>query len=303
MDFLFNIVFSIYAFWLTAFGSVFILVLNVMPDESKILAQKRLGMESEQKVYRFKLLQYASYGFPIVLPTIQVLKLDRFRAKRNQILVASALRDQMDADEFYAFKVIFCFLFCLGSLYFYGINSPEISPFKIAMFTVAGFFVPNIWVSGILKKRHKEIFRTLPYFMDMLTLSVEAGLDFVASITRIIQKCKPTALVDEFQIMLKEIKLGTNRSDALGNMARRIQLSEFSSMTTVLVQADQLGASIGPVLRAQSDLLRTQRFQKAEKKGAEASQKILIPMIGLILPTIAIVIFGPMAMKYFYGGV
>ncbi|MFH1727915.1 MAG: type II secretion system F family protein [Pseudomonadota bacterium] len=302
MELLLDIVFSEYFALVLIFFGIFIVSFYLMPDEAKILAQQRLGVDTGKKEYRYSLLKYAAILFPLFLPSIMALKVDKYRAKRKKILISAGMSDQLDPNEFISFKCV-TVLFALGaSSFYFGTSGAEIPYGKIILITIIGWFVPNIWISGIKKKRHKIIFRTLPYFMDLLTLSVEAGLDFIAAITRIIQKSKDNPLVDEFQAMLKEIKLGTNRSDALGNMAQRIHLSEFSSLTTVLIQADELGASIGPVLRAQSELLRTQRFQKAEKKGAEASQKILIPMILLILPTIAIVIFGPMILRYFYMG-
>ena len=99
-----------------------------------------------------------------------------------------------------------------------------------------------------------------------------------------------------------EIQLGASRGDALRNFAWRVNMEVISSFVAILVTADQMGASIGPVLRAQSDLLRNQRFMKAEKAGAAASQKILFPLIFLILPAVFIMIFGPVILQFIYGG-
>ncbi len=136
--------------------------------------------------------------------------------------------------------------------------------------------------------------------MDLMTLSVEAGLDFIAAISRVVSFAKPGPLKDEFNQMLKELQIGTIRSDALRNLADRVQISELSSFATILIQADQMGSSIGPVLRAQSDLLRSNRFQKAEREGAKATQKLLIPLVFCILPAVFIVIMGPVICDIYY---
>jgi len=110
-------------------------------------------------------------------------------------------------------------------------------------------------------------------------------------------------MADEFGHMLKEIRLGTSRSDALRNLNHRLEIEEISSFTTLLIQADQLGASIGNVLRAQSDQLRTKRFQNAESAGARASQLILFPLIFCIFPAVFIVILGPTILNMLSQGI
>ena len=98
--------------------------------------------------------------------------------------------------------------------------------------------------------------------------------------------------------MLQQIQLGTNRGDSLRDMGWRIDLGEIASLVAVLVTADQMGSPLGPVLRVQSDLIRTQRFTKAEKKGAAASQKLLFPLIFFIMPAVFIMIFGPVILGF-----
>jgi tight adherence protein C len=95
--------------------------------------------------------------------------------------------------------------------------------------------------------------------------------------------------------------VGASRQQALRNLAARVDMQEIRSFTALLIQADILGASIGPVLRAQSDLLRTQRFQAAERAGAYAATKLLFPLILFIMPAVFIVIFGPIALNFIYG--
>ena len=119
--------------------------------------------------------------------------------------------------------------------------------------------------------------------------------------TKVVDKSKPGPLTDELRYFLQEIQVGTTRSQSLRNLAWRIDLIQVSSFSALLVQADKLGASIGPVLRAQSDLLRAQRFSKAEEQGAAASVKILFPLILCIMPAVIIVVFGPIFLSLLYG--
>ena len=111
----------------------------------------------------------------------------------------------------------------------------------------------------------------------------------------------PGPLADELSLMLREIRLGTTRSDALRNLAERCGVPEISSFSSVLIQADRLGASIGSVLRAQADLMRTERFQRAEKAGARASSVVLVPLVLFILPAALLVIVGPVILRFIYG--
>ena len=112
---------------------------------------------------------------------------------------------------------------------------------------------------------------------------------------------RSSRVADELSLMLREIRLGTTRSDGLRNLAERCGVPEVSSFSSVLIQADRLGASIGTVLRAQADLMRAERFQRAEKAGARASSIILVPLVLFILPAALLVIVGPVLLRFIYG--
>jgi tight adherence protein C len=138
----------------------------------------------------------------------------------------------------------------------------------------------------------------LPYALDLLTLSVEAGLDFTAALARLVPKLRGTALAAEFGAMLRDIQLGKPRTEALRDMADRISMNEVNSFAAALIQADELGASIGVVLRVQADQMRNDRSNRAEKKAMEAPVKILFPLIACIFPTVFLIIFAPILIKY-----
>ncbi len=120
------------------------------------------------------------------------------------------------------------------------------------------------------------------------------GLDFVAALSRILKKAPPSSLLDEFETVVKEIQLGSTRAQALKQLAWRGDTMELTSFCATLIAADSVGASIGPILKSLSGEIRMKRSAMVEKKGATAANKLLIPMIGLILPAIVCVIGGMM---------
>jgi len=152
-------------------------------------------------------------------------------------------------------------------------------------------FLPLLWLRDRLKTRTLAIMKALPYTLDLLTLSVEAGLDFTAALARIVQKLGPRSpLGQELGQMLREIQVGKDRSDALRDMGERIDLQELTTVCSSLIQADELGASLGPILRIQSEQLRVRRSQRAETLAMQAPVKMLFPLVFFIFPTIFVMI-------------
>ena len=169
-------------------------------------------------------------------------------------------------------------------------------------FAAFGFVFPYIWLSDQIKKRQRAILRALPYNIDLLTLSVEAGLDFQAALGTVVEKGQRGPLLEELNIVLSEIRLGKTRSEALRNLSARIQIPEISAFVSNLIQADRMGTSLGKVLRIQSTQLRINRTHRAEKLANEAPVKMLLPLIGCIFPTVFLVLFGPIVYRLMFGG-
>jgi tight adherence protein C len=158
---------------------------------------------------------------------------------------------------------------------------------------IFGAFYPMIWVDDQLKKRQLLVSRALPYNIDLLTLSVEAGLDFTAALAKVVEKGKTGPLCDELALVLKELKMGKTREEALKGMIVRVDMPALTTFLTALIQADRMGTSLGRVLRIQSTQLRVERTQRAEKLANEAPVKMLLPLIACIFPTVFLVLFGP----------
>ena len=161
---------------------------------------------------------------------------------------------------------------------------------------------PSSWLRKTIKARHREIERGLPFVLDLLTLSVEAGLDFMTSIRRLIERRKIDALSEELIRAIREMQVGRTRKDALRDMAERVKQPDLSSVVSALVQADELGVGIGSILRIQAEQMRTRRFQRAEKMANEAPVKLLFPLVCFIFPCVFLVLLGPIFLEMMKSG-
>jgi tight adherence protein C len=218
-----------------------------------------------------------------------------FQAAIDHDLQAAGRPEGLDPDEYMGLFVVSTIVFgVLGYLCYLAYPLPVI----IFCFLAAGLLLPRFWLSDRIKQRRKSIRKALPFALDLLTLAVEAGLDFTNSLERIAGKLEGTALGNEFRTLLQEIQMGKVRMDALRDLADRVSVYELSSVISSLVQTDELGAPLGPVLRIQSDFIRVRRSQEAEEMAMKAPVKLLLPLIVFIFPTAFIMIFGPLALKY-----
>jgi tight adherence protein C len=155
-----------------------------------------------------------------------------------------------------------------------------------------GYMLPEFWLGGRARKRSWEMVLQLPDALDLLTISVEAGLGFDAALAKVVEKMEGP-LVMEFRQALAEIRMGRSRKDALRDVVARADAQPISNFIGAIVQAEQLGVPIAKVLQIQSQQLRIERRQRAEEMAAKAPVKMLFPMVGCIFPTIFIVILGP----------
>ena len=172
----------------------------------------------------------------------------------------------------------------------------------VSLRLMLGWAVPGLWLAGARRRRHAAIQRALPFVLDLLTLSVEAGLDFISALQRNCKSRRLDPLNEELLRMTKEIQVGSSRKEALRNMADRVRQGDLNAVAYALIQADELGVSIGAILRIQSEQLRAKRFDRAEKLAAEAPVKMLGPLMLCIFPAVFIILLGPVvsqAMKGF----
>ncbi len=154
-----------------------------------------------------------------------------------------------------------------------------------------------------MQKRHRSIQRALPFVLDLLTLSVEAGLDFMNALQRNIERRAIDPLSEELIRVVREIQVGATRREALRAMGIRVGLSDLRQVVNALVQADELGVSIGSILRIQADQMRQRRFERAERLAHEAPVKMLGPLMLFIFPAVFIVLMGPVVYQLVLNGI
>ncbi len=284
-------------------AAAFLAARALLPDATRRHVEARLGIRREPPVRATPLVEATRPLLRALAPVVRGFGLRRYREAVERGFVAAGLAGAMSTDEFLAYKVVVavaswillvglpCGLLIRGS----------VPPAVHLLVPGVGLLVPDLWLAGEVRRRREAIRRALPDVLDLLTLSVEAGLDFVAGLHKVCEKSRSGPLVDEFALVLREIRVGASRQQALRALARRCAMPEISSFVALLVQADVLGASIGPVLRAQADLVRTRRHQQAERAGAHASQKILFPLVLCIMPAVFVVVFGPIVLHFVYG--
>jgi tight adherence protein C len=155
-----------------------------------------------------------------------------------------------------------------------------------------GYMLPEFWLGRRIKARQKVILKMIPDTLDLLTISVRAGLGFDAALAKVVEKL-PGPLSDEFRRALAEVRVGKTRRDALRDMIPRTNVQPLSNFIGAIIQAEQLGVSIAKVLQVQSEQLRIERRQRAEEMAAKAPIKMLFPLVGCIFPSLFIVILGP----------
>jgi tight adherence protein C len=203
-----------------------------------------------------------------------------------------------DAERVLAFKVIGAVAGVVGGLALAGLlhPAPFISIVAIALLTFVGFVLPDSLLNRKVEERQREILKTLSDTLDLLTISVEAGLSLNAAIAQVVQNV-PGVLSAEFARMLQEIQLGVPRSEAFRHLADRTDVEELNGFALAMIQADVFGVSIASVLRTQAQQLRIKRRQAAEGRAQQTPVKIVFPLVLCILPALFVVIVGPGAIQ------
>lgn len=226
------------------------------------------------------------------------------RKRVRRLILTSGLSRELNEDEFIGLQILWgalfpVFIFILNFSLELGFNE-----MFLAVMAPVGYYLPIMHANGNKKKRELSVRADLPFFVDLLALSVEAGLDFFSAIQKIVDKAEgnESVLAEELATVLKDIKIGSSKQQALKDLADRLDMNEITSFVAVLIDAEHTGAPISQVLKDQSGQMRLERFVRAEKAGARASQAILIPVMLFIVPAVFIMVFGPVAISFLYGG-
>jgi tight adherence protein C len=175
------------------------------------------------------------------------------------------------------------------------LGTPVYLVISLAIGAVLGYYLPVLWLKQKVDARRAAIQKGLPDAMDLLVIAVDAGLGFDAALARVTDKYK-NALSDMFAKVLREVSLGRPRLEAMDEMGRSSGVDDLHNFIQAIIQSEQFGTGIGKILRIQADEMRRKRRQRAQEKAAQATLKMMLPMVGCIFPTLWIVLLGPAAL-------
>ncbi|RMH93826.1 type II secretion system F family protein [Lysobacter pythonis] len=195
----------------------------------------------------------------------------------------------LTAEEFYGLKVVgacIAFLFFCSCLLMLGQLSIASAFMALLFGGLLGWMYPDIWLNDRRKLRQRAVVRDLPIFLDFITMAVEAGLNITGAIEQAVAKGPSGALSQEFSRMLRDLRAGLPRSEALKRMSERMDIPQITNFTSALIQTDKVGANLSETLRAQAHQRRDERFLRAEKLALEAPVKMMFPLVVFFFPLI-----------------
>lgn len=215
------------------------------------------------------------------------------RDQTGELIMMAGFDQVINASQFISIRI---FLGVVGFLIM-GLSFLTGNPIMGCLLFLVVLAYPMAWLRGTIRRRHLEIQKALPNVLDLLTLSVEAGKDFLTALKDILERRKNDALTEEMGRTLREIQLGKQRRVALRELVNRVRQPDLTSVINAIIQADEMGVSIGQLLRVQGDQFRVKRFQRAEKLANEAPVKILFPVIAFIFPAVIVILMAPIIMQ------
>jgi len=221
--------------------------------------------------------------------------------KTDEKLQKNGLSFVVSAEDYFSVCLVFALLLpALGFVVLAG--SGDVHPAFLLILAVLGFILPEAWVKDSRRRRDIDIIRTLPTYLEYLSMCVDAGLNFAGAIKQTVDKGPNGAMKNEFRIILRDINSGQTRADALRRMADRVDLKDVNVFVTAVIQAEKMGSSIKETLMVQAQQRLDERFYRAEKMAMEAPVKLVIPLIIFIFPLTFIILLFPIVIKFLEQG-
>jgi tight adherence protein C len=240
--------------------------------------------------------------WPIVLffshYLVRYISVERLE-KNSTLLMRSGVDYVMSPEQFFGLQCASAALF--GVLCTWALSmSIGFDILLVLVAFVIGFFLPSLTLRDKRKTREKDILRMLPVYLDFFTMTVQAGMNLSGAITQAVEKGPKGILNWELQRVIRDMKAGMSRLEALRAMAERLDIKELTTFVSSVAQSEKTGSSIGDTLRIQADQRRIERFQRAEKLAMEAPVKLIFPLVAFIFPMTFLIIGFPIAMKFMY---
>jgi tight adherence protein C len=230
---------------------------------------------------------------------------DKAREQIHKNLLVAGRPGGIGAGDFIAVRYVLASGLCIVGILIGALTQNRILLATAALVgVIVGMYAPMFWLRWRRNQRRAEMQADLPDVIDVLVVCVEAGLTFEAAIERVVEKFDH-ALASEFGRTMREVRLGRPRLEALEDLGRRSGVDDLNNFVQAIIQSEQLGSGVSRILRIQSDEIRMRRLVGAQERGAKASLKMLLPMLGCIFPTLWVILLGPaaiMALHFLRGG-
>jgi tight adherence protein C len=275
---------------------VFLMVVGVRRAFVEVPAEDREFLDVPPPAFRFAwpLIQLVSFRMGNFLSV-------SYRHKIQLALRHAGLDYALSPEQFFAGKIV-AGLAAAGVLTLLLLANDTSSLLWASILGAAGFLFPDMWLRDERLKRQLSILKALPFYLDVITLCVESGLSLTSAVSQAIAKAPPNPFKSELQRVMRDIRTGRPRLEAFRSLSERLQMPAISNLVSALVTADRQGAALGPILRAQAEQRRSERFLRAEKLAMEAPVKMLFPLIAFIFPCTFAVIAFPIAVKFLEEG-
>lgn len=226
---------------------------------------------------------------------------------------AKAIKDElhkaalpMEVKDLYGASIFFMLMgSLLGAAAVFGLPrmTPSLKCLFIVLLGMAGLIFPRMHVKNLVEKRIDEIMRVLPFAIDLISSSMNAGLDFGAAVRYLLSTGEDDVLRREFAVFLRDVELGKTRTDALKDMQERIGITEFTRFISAITYGMDSGSSVIDIMRIQAEEMRRVKFARAEQQAAKAPTKMLIPMLLFVFPSMFVIIFVPVFLKVKESGI
>lgn len=277
------------------FGSVTLIAWAMLPDVAQREMRQRVMSEM---MYQEERPDIWAQLARMLAPINRYLPTSWYFVHVSKKLDAAGKR--MPAIHFLVQQEIGAITGLIFYLVFFGMRE-HINIGWLISFTVGGFLVPYFWLSNRIQGRRLSISRDLPELVDLLSLCVDAGLDFMDSLNRVTREYRQCPTTEELNLVIQEVRVGKRRRDALRAFSSRLQVPEASSFSRTLIQADRMGTGITEALRILSEDMRVQRYHWAERFAQQAPLKMLLPLL-FSLASALVIVAGPIMLQFLNGG-
>ena len=224
-----------------------------------------------------------------------------FLNKRGELIRQRLIAAELGIlpEEFLAIQEI---MVAVLPVFLYIASMSKIESLWLFVAAGLGYILPDIYIKMRINKRKSEIIKQLPDVLDIFFLVVSAGLDFMTALKLVLERSKPSPLVKEFSVVVREINVGKPREQALKDMSKRLDIPEMSSVVRTVIQGERMGTPMAEIIKLLSEDIRRQRFERGQRTALKAPIKILFPLIVFILPVVGIIIGGPIMLQFMQGG-